>query len=43
MLDQDVADLLFHAQSTGAFRMLLGIVPLNVDAGKFLSLPIGGS
>ena len=43
MLDQDVADVLFHAQSTGAFRMLLRIVPLNVNACKFLSLPIGGN
>ena len=42
MLYQDVVDVLFHAQATGAFRMFLCIVPLNINACKFLSLPIGG-
>ena len=43
MLDQYVVDVLLHAQSTGAYQMLLRIVPLNIDACKFLSLPTGGN
>ena len=42
MLYQDVVDVFIHAQATGAFLMLLSIIPFNVDACKFLSLPIGG-
>ena len=42
MLDQEVVDVLFHAQATGAVRMLLRIIPFEIDSCKFLALPIGG-